>query len=214
MDTILLNQEKLFTRYRTTLYSICTIIFLLHVDLSVLLDSIFQKGFTQRQQDSLTAILLILLLISGVRYHQSVLLSEAWKKMSTQFVPYKRSMLWRNGIILDITSEGESEHSEDDWYHMSEDSKDYIFTEETYYKTTDIKKWGEKGPLTGIRRLRMWWIIAYLKVRALAKFSINHPAVLDVAAPYIFFILAFLEITGLVKISQYVTELGSYFSNF
>jgi len=52
-------------------------------------------------------------------------------------------------------------------------------------------------------------IVAWAKLIALFKFVINHRSVFDVVVPYLFALITFLELTGILKVSAFIVKLGS-----
>lgn len=207
-----MNDEQLFKRKRSLLYSICVLIFLLHADLSILLNKVFAHGFSKEQMDSLTSIFLVALIIAIIRYHQAVVTSKSWTKMVSEFLPFKRTSLYNSRILLDRMSEGESEHDDQYWMWAENDptyiSPNYILEEDDMGGWSQIKKIGSKHDITKIEEYWVKLRIKWLVIRAWCKFSINHPAVLDVFIPYLFFVLTFLEITGLLSISALLGNFG------
>lgn len=207
------QKEQLFKKRRTILGSICFLIILLHSQLSIFLDKVFQQTLSQDQQSSLTALLFILCIGALLRYHQAVRSSAAWSKVVNAFTAYKRSELGAKNILLDETREGESEYEDEDWHYMDEANYKYILQEDIYFKTIDIRPYDDFHPLTGLQRFKLRCIVGYSKLKALIKFSVHEHEILDIIWPYIFALIALLEITNLIKFTSLLRDFGQKLGN-
>ena len=204
-----------FYKKRLFLGSICLLIILLHSQLSILLDKVFQQEFSTTQSDSLTGLLLVLCIGALLRYHQAARASSAWSKVVNGFTPYKKRTLGARKILLEETQEGESEYDDSDWYHLDEYDYQYILQEETLFKTISVKKYA--GPDTGVKgieKMKLRVIVGYCKLKALIIFMIHEPEILDIVWPYIFAVIAILELAGPLKISIFLRNFGHTISSF
>tara|TARA_B100001778_G_scaffold334765_1_gene347628 strand:+ start:302 stop:1018 length:717 start_codon:yes stop_codon:yes gene_type:complete len=206
--------EKLFKRRRTALYSICILIFLLDANLSIFLDKIFKHGFSSEQMDSLIGILFVALIITLIRYHHTVVASKAWSKMIQEFHPYRRKELHINNVLLDNTSYGQSEYDLQYWITAESDETSripyYTLEEDVNFKSSTLRTTNQDHKM---KRGEFWLVkirILIANILAWIKFSIDHSGVFDVLIPYLFFILTFVEITGLLKISAYLESFGNF----
>lgn len=208
------DNERFFLRSRATLYSLCIFVFLFRGNLLVFLDKIFQGTFTENQNYTLLGIVFILLLVFSIRYHQAVLLSKSWHSMTENFAPYKHIELWKRGILLERLERGISEYTDEDWEQMEHsgdlDWKNYIFQEESYYGGTSLRVLGKYRDIKNLERVKVWLTIARAKFVALMKFIFNHTSVFDVVVPYLFALITFLELTGILRVSAFIVKLGSF----
>lgn len=206
------DNQHFFFRSRASLYSLCIFIFLYRGNLLVFLDKIFQSAFTEAQNYTLLGMVFIFLLVLGIRYHQAVMLSKSWHSMTENFVPYKHIELWKRGILLERLEQGVSEYTDEDWERMELsdelEGKKYLFQEESYYGGTSLRVLGKRRDIKLQERFKVWLIVAWAKLIALFKFVINNRSVFDVVVPYLFALITFFELTGILKVSAFIVKLG------